>query len=74
MELYDKSVDRFQDLSKVQNPDVSKAKSNNYLELTKKIFEEIGLCHNDHALSEGFSWYGFTKFLNWFLRSRDHVL
>ena len=55
MELYDKSVDRFQDLSKVQNPDVSKAKSNNYLELTKKIFEEIGLCHNDHALSEGFS-------------------
>ena len=36
MEFYDKFIDRFQDLSKVKNPAVNKAKSNNYLELLKE--------------------------------------
>ena len=37
MEFYDKLVDRFQDLSKVQNPGVSRQRfNNNYLELSKE--------------------------------------
>ena len=35
MEFYDKFVDRFQVISKVKNPAVSKAKSSNYLEPSK---------------------------------------
>ena len=34
MEIFDKLVDRFQDLSKVKNP--TKQSSNNYLELSKE--------------------------------------
>ena len=36
MEFYDKFVDRFQVISKVKNPAVSKAKSSNNLEPSKE--------------------------------------
>ena len=36
MEFYDKYVDRFQDLSKLKNPTVRKAKVTNYLERSKE--------------------------------------
>ena len=47
MECYDKLVDRFQDLSKVKNPAVSKAKFNyNYLQLSKEnILRNMMLSH-----------------------------
>ena len=32
------------------------------------MFWEIGCCHIDHALLEISPWYGFTKFLNKFLK------
>ena len=37
MEFYHKFVDRFQDMSKVKNPAVSK-RSSNYLEFSKETF------------------------------------
>ena len=36
MEFYDKFVDRFQDISKVKNPAVSKESSSNYFERSKE--------------------------------------
>ena len=36
MGFYDKFVDRFQDISKVKKPAVSKARSSNYLESSKE--------------------------------------
>ena len=38
------------------------------------MFWGLLCCHIDHALLEGSSSYGFTKFLHWFFRSLDHVL
>ena len=46
MEFYDKFVNRFQDLSKVKNAPVGKAKSNNYLDLSKEnVMEKMMLSH-----------------------------
>ena len=51
MEFYDKFVDRFQDISKVKNPAVSKAKVWQLLRAFKvKYFGGISCCHIDHAL------------------------
>ena len=41
MEFYEKFEDRFQDISKVKNPAVSKTKCSNYLEPSKEnVLEE----------------------------------
>ena len=65
MEFYDKFLDRFQDLLKVKNPTLSKAKMEQLLRAFKgKCFGGIWHCDIDHALLESSSWYGFTKFLN----------
>ena len=47
MDFYDKLVDRFEDLSKIKNPAVSKAKVYyNYLELSKEnVFRNMMLSH-----------------------------
>ena len=46
MEFYDKCVGRFQELPKVKNPAVSKARSNNYAELSKEnILKNMILSH-----------------------------
>ena len=61
MEFYE-FVDRFQEISKVKIPAVSKAKAKQLLRAFKwKCFAGIWWCHIDHALLESV-WYGFTKF------------
>ena len=40
----------------------------NYLELSKENVLRNIYCHIDHTLLESSSWYGSTKFLNWFLK------
>ena len=51
MELFEKSVDRFQDLSIIIKPS------------KKNFFEEYDtVCHIDHVLLESCSCYGSTKF------------
>ena len=40
----------------------------NYLELSKENVFRNTCCHIDHTLLESYSWYGSTKFLNWFLK------
>ena len=54
MQFYDKFVDRFQDISKVKSPAVSKAKVWQLLRAFKiKYFWGIWCCHIDHALLKG---------------------
>ena len=69
MELYDKFVDRFQDISKVKDPGLLRA-------FKKKCFGGIWCCHIIHTLIENCSWYGFMKILKlifqthpWWLRN-----
>ena len=53
MEFYDKFVDRFQYISKVKNPAVSKADIWQLLRVFKrKCFGGMRCCHIDHALVE----------------------
>ena len=38
------------------------------------MFQGIWCCHTDHTLFESSSWYGLTKFINWFFKSCPDVL
>ena len=38
------------------------------------MFRGIWCCHTDHTLFESSSWYGLTKFINWFFKGSPDVL
>ena len=50
MKLCDKFMDNVQDLSKVKNPTVSKERSNNYLQLSKKNVLGNTMLYIDYTL------------------------
>ena len=75
MEFYDKFVDRFQDISQVKNPAVSKAKVWQ-LPIVRAFKRNCfkACFHIDHASCESSSGNGFTKFSNHFFRCSYCVL